>query len=249
MQAPAVNSKENIVSKLQEEILLMEGYKPHVTGCRHIQGLEKIEAAFRNGIFPTAAIHEFICPKAEHTAATAGFISGILASLVRHGGVCLWISTNRRLFASALSTFRIVPDNILFILVDREKDVLWAAEEGLKCKGIAAVIAEASFFTFTQSRRLQLAVEASKATGFIIRSEAGKLATTACIARWQIIPSPSQAMDGLPGVGFPCWQVELQKARNGAPGKWIVEWSARGFNMVTEQQNNKHIQEEIRKAG
>jgi protein ImuA len=68
MYSSTANSKENIISRLQEDILLMEGYKPHVDGSRHIKGLEEIEGAFRNNIFPTAAIHEFVCMKNEHTA-------------------------------------------------------------------------------------------------------------------------------------------------------------------------------------
>ena len=249
MNSFIANSKKNIISKLQEDIMLMEGYKPIAAGSRHICGLEAIEAAFPNNIFPTSAIHEFISIKPEHTAATTGFISGILASVVRQGGVSIWVSTNRRLFASALNIFRVIPDNIIFILADREKEVLWAAEEGLKCKGIAAVIAEVKDLTFMQSRRLQLAVEASNATGFILRSDASKLSATACTARWKIIPQRSRAEAGLPGVGFPCWKVELMKARNGKPGQWTVEWGADGFNIVAEQQNSQYIQEEIKKAG
>ena len=243
------NSKDSIISRLREDIGLMEGYKPPCTSLRHISGLEDIETAFRNNIFPTGAIHEFICLKNEHTAATTGFISGILAVVMQHAGVCLWVSTNRRLFATALSTFNAIPDNIIFILVDREKEVLWATEEGLKCKGIAAVVAEVKNLTFMQSRRLQLAVEVSNATGFIVRSDAAKLSATACTARWQIIPQPSKTEAGLPGIGFPRWQVELLKARYGRPGKWIVEWSANSFNIITEQHKHQYTQDDIRKAG
>lgn len=244
-----VNNKKNIISKLQEDVMLMEGHKPLVAGARQISGLEAIEAAFPNNIFPTAAVHEFISTKPEHTAATAGFISGVLASVVQQGGVSIWVSINRRLFAAALSAFKVIPDNIIFILVDREKEVLWATEEGLKCKGITAVIAEVRDLTFMQSRRLQLAVEASNATGFILRSDASKPSATACTARWQIIPQPSKTEGGLPGVGFPRWQVELLKARNGQPGKWTVEWSAHGFNIVTAQEHRQYTQDDIRKAG
>lgn len=248
MHSSIANSKE-IIGKLQEDILLMEGYRPMVPGSYHISGLEGIEAAFPNKIFPVAAIHEFMSIKTEHTAATAGFIGGILASLVQQAGICLWVSTNRWLFAAALNAFKVIPDNIIFIFAERERDVLWAAEEGLKCKGIAAVIAEVSCLTFMQSRRLQLAVEASKATGFIVRGDGYKPSPTICTALWQIRSQPSQTEPGLPGVGFPCWQVELLKVRNGKPGKWIVEWSANGFSIVTEQQRSQIIQTEIRKAG
>jgi protein ImuA len=41
--------------------------------------------------------------------------------------------------------------------------------------------------------------------------------------------------DGLPGVGFPRWQVELLKVRNGNPGCWQVEWVAGSFALVVEE--------------
>ena len=37
--------------------------------------------------------------------------------------------------------------------------MLWVIEEALKCEGLAAVIGEIKELSFTQSRRLQLAVE------------------------------------------------------------------------------------------
>ena len=249
MQTQTANSKENIISRLQHDILQIEGYKPAASCSRPIKGLEEIEGAFREKVFPTGVVHEFVCIKAEHTAATTGFISGVLSSIVQQEGVCLWISTNRRLFATALNIFKVIPDNIIFVLVDREREVLWATEEGLKCKGINAVVAEVRSLTFTQSRRLQLAVETSKATGFIVHGDANKLSATACTARWQIIPLPSYTDAGLPGVGYARWQVALLKVRNGKPGKWTVEWTACGFNVVREQQQIQYIQGDIKKAG
>ena len=41
---------------------------------------------------------------------------------------------------------------------------MWAIEEALKCDGLAAVIGEMKELSFTNSRRLQLAVEKSHVT-------------------------------------------------------------------------------------
>jgi protein ImuA len=35
--------------------------------------------------------------------------------------------------------------------------------------------------------------------------------------------------DDMPGVGFPRWNVELLKVRNGKPGSWQIEWKAGKF--------------------
>ena len=226
--------KRDIIAQLRNDILLMEGFKPAAEGTASAFGLGPVEAAFPGGVFPTGAIHEVLNLEAEHTGATGGFIAGLLSVLMASGSSCLWISTSRKLFPPALKAFGVEPDRIIFIDLQREKDVLWAVEEALKCKGLAAVVAELRELGFTQSRRLQLAVEQSRVTGFILRNDPLKLGTTACVARWQVRPVPSETEDGLPGVGYPRWRVELLKARNGNPGTWTVEWSAEGFNVMPE---------------
>jgi protein ImuA len=234
---------------LQKDILQMDGYKLLSAKQKRIKGLEPIEAAFPNNIFPTGAIHEFLSFELEHASAAIGFIGGLLNVLMKQEGICLWISSTRRLFPAALKIFGLEPDKIIFIDAQRDKDVLWATEEGLKCKGIVAVVAEVRELTFMQSRRLQLVVETSNVTGFIFRTDPSRLCTTACVSRWQIIPKPSVPESGLPGVGFPRWQVELQRVRNGKPGKWIVEWSANKFAVIEENKFAIRINKQIRQAG
>ena len=85
------------------------------------------------------------------------------------GGACIWISAARKIFPPGLKAFGIEPDRVIFVDLKREKDVLWATEEVLKCEGLAAVASEIRELSFTVSRRLQLAVEKSRVTGFILR--------------------------------------------------------------------------------
>src|SRR5690606_12434320 len=105
-------------------------------------GLGPIESAFPNAVFPKNAIHEFLTLAPENAAACNGFIAGILQALMQHGGACLWISASRSLFPPSLKAFGVEPHRIIFIDLQREKDVLWAMEEALKCEGLTAVIAE-----------------------------------------------------------------------------------------------------------
>jgi protein ImuA len=106
-------------------------------------------------------------------------------------------------------------------------------EEALKCDGLAAVVAEIQELSFIASRRLQLAVEKSLVTGFILRRNPRNINTTACVTRWKIKPIQSESVDGLPGVGFPRWNVELLKARNGKGGSWQIEWVAGQFKHIS----------------
>jgi protein ImuA len=243
------NGKNIIIDKLQKEVLLLQGYKPLQDHHKHITGLEVVEEAFPNGVFPTGTVHEFLTYEMEHAAATGGFIGGLLHVLMKQEGICIWASTARRAFPAALKAYGIQPDKLIFIDLPREKDVMWVTEEALKCKGIAVVVAEVNELTFTQSRRLQLAVEESKVTGFILRNDPRKLCTTACVARWHITSKPSMPEEGLPGVGFPRWEVNLQRVRNGQPGKWIVEWSMNKFSVIEESKFAIRINKHIKMAG
>jgi protein ImuA len=237
------NAKEEIISKLKQDILRWEGFRPPQPGETGTFGLGPVEKAFPNSVFPTGAIHEFISLCPEDTAASGGFITGLVKTLLQQGGACLWISWSRRVYPPALKLFGVDPDRVVFIDVPLLKDVLWVTEEALKCEGVAAVICEANQLSFAESQRLQLAVEKSHVTGFVLRKDARKTNTTACVSRWKITQVPSQLREGMPGVGCPRWQVELLKVRNGNPGSWTVEWSSRGFKTMISQKETAQLQQ------
>lgn len=234
-------SKADIIAQLQRDLLPLQGLKHAANDHAIDTGLGPINHAFPNGVFPLGAIHEFI---AEDIAATGGFIAGILSALMQNDSTCLWISPYRTLFPPALHSFGISPDKIIFVDLQKERDLLWAMEEALKCNGLAAVVGEIKELSFTASRRLQLAVEQSRVTGFILRAKANN--TTACVTRWNITSLPSELNDDLPGVGFPRWSIQLLKVRNGKPGSWQVEWVNRKFRPVFDiasliQQRQKKV--------
>ena len=223
--------KNDIIAQLQREILPLQGFKSLLKSNVVDVGLGTIEKSFPDARFPLGAVHEFFCTCAEQAAATEGFVSGILSSLMRGGRVSLWITSSRTVFPPALKNFGIQPDRIIFIYLQKEKDILWAMEEALRCEGLAAVVGEIQELGFTASRRLQLAVEQSRVTGFIIRRNPKNL-TTACVTRWRITSIPSVLADNIPGVGFSRWKVELLKVRNGRTGNWELEWTAGKFRQI-----------------
>jgi protein ImuA len=229
-----MDAKKEILIKLQQDILLWQGFKPQAAAKAERVGLGEIEQAFPGGVFPKRAIHEFITVLPEDSASSGGFIAGLLAVLMQDGAACVWVSTSRRLFPASLSTFNVEPERIIFMDVKTEKDVLWITEEALKCEGLAAVVAELNNLSLIESRRLQLAVEESGVTGFILRKDASKATSTVATARWKISPLPTDTTSGLPGLGFPRWQVELLKVRNGNPGSWVLEWAGENFAAVNK---------------
>ena len=226
-----VSSKANIIKDLQADILRLQGFKSSHNASLDL-GLNTMNDCFPNNSFPIGAVHEFLPAQAKETSSVSGFIAGLLSSLMGENGTALWISATRTLFPPALKSFGLEPDHIIFIDLQKEKNVLWVMEEALKCSALSAVVGEVRNIDFTASRRLQLAVEHSHVTGFIIRDNPQHLNTTACVSRWSITSLPSTPIDELPGVGYPKWKVELLRMRNGKPGSWEVQWVDQEFRYL-----------------
>ena len=223
--------KADIITQLKKDILALQGFRPLVD-ARYKIDLGTINHAFPNSTFPLGVNHEFICNHAEDLTASSGFITGILSTLLQKGGAVAWISSSHVIFPPALVSFGIEPSQVIFIRLHHQKEILWATEEALKCEGLTGVVGELSSIDLTVSRRLQLASEQSRVTGFLLRYPPKQLNTTACVCRWQIHSLKSETADGLPGVGFPRWAIELLKVRNGKPGRWQLEWANGKFNEV-----------------
>jgi protein ImuA len=185
--------------------------------------------AFPFNLFPLGCIHEFICQTNESFSASSAFVCGILSSLKQNNSPIIWISSKQRMYPPSFTLFGIPPHNIIFIHADKPKDILFTTEEALHCEGISAVITDIREFSFKQSRRLQLATEQSRVTGFVLRNNPRTFNTTASVSRWVITPAPGIAFQNLPGIGFPSWNVELQKVRNGKPQSWNITWHAGRF--------------------
>jgi protein ImuA len=222
----------DIFKNLQDDILRLQGFKSS-NGSSIDVGLGPITAAFPNSVFPLGAVHEFLSTRVEDSASTNGFVAGLISSISGCNGATVWISSSRKVFAPALKSFGVEPDRFIFLDLQSEKDIAWAMDEALKCSALSAVVAEVREIDFTASRRLQLAVERSKVTGFILRHNYRKLNTTACVSRWRITPLLSNDMER-PGMGFPKWKVELLRMRNGKTGTWLMEWIGGRFVTIPQ---------------
>ena len=229
--------QQDIVRELQQRIVSMQGItKPGSESMS--MGLGPIEEAFPGSVFPVGAVHELVSREPEAAAATSGFVSCLLNSMMKRKGFCLWVSSQRIVFPPGLKLLGIDPESIIFIDLKNDKDVLWAVEEALRCSALIAVVGEVKELSFAQSRRLQLAIEESQVTGFIHRVYPRTENTTACVARWKISPLPGIIETGMPGVGFPKWNVELTKVRSGRPGSWQIGWTPTGFQHFSKSDQN-----------
>ncbi len=228
--------KKEIIDTLRSQILHAQGHKNNEVNVRQLAGLEIFAASFPGKVFPLQGSHEFITEKKEETAASSGFISGLLSVLMKDGSPCIWISSSRKFFPPAAERFSIKPESIIFIDLHNEKELLWVTEEALKCEGLAAVVAEIPDLSFATSRRFQLVIEKSKVTALFLRESPKVRSNTTCLARWKISPIPSILPEGMPGVGQPSWRAELIKVRNGQGSTFEISWSTSGFSTIQKEE-------------
>ncbi|HVU94493.1 MAG TPA: hypothetical protein VHE34_04680 [Puia sp.] len=228
--------KNDILSALRQEILLVEGYKTPEAGSPDIP-VGPLADAFPNRRFPTGKLHEFLAPTLQKAAASGGFVATLVGALMARGGDCIWIAKRRRIYPPGLAAYGVPADRVVFCDISREKQLLWAAEEALQCNGIAAVVAEVPDISYVNSLRLQLAIEDSRVTGFLLRHTSRIPAPIASTARWRVSPARSRTpIPGLNRVGYPRWRVQLERVRNGKPGIWELEWVAGRIVSAAEQQ-------------
>jgi protein ImuA len=184
-------------------------------------GVPAIDAALGGGL-ARGGVHEVA---ASDEGAAAG-LATVLAARLSGSNLrsVLWIVPAGgpyapQLFAPALAMFGLDPTRLMLVTASRPADRLWAMEEALRCRALAAVIAEIDAVALPALRRLQLAAEGSGVAGLLLRagSAAGERGGGA-VTRWQVESAPSKS-------DKPRWRLALLRSRSGRAGQWLVEWS------------------------
>lgn len=116
---------------------------------------------------------------------------------------------------------------VIHVACERCEDVLFALEEGLRCREIAAVIGEIAgnprALDFTASRRLSLATERHGVPLWLVRIDAARDLSSARL-RWDVRAAPSASPRwNAAAPGAPAWRAELFRARAHPPGEWVLE--------------------------
>jgi protein ImuA len=210
----------------------MQGFKAAASNAAGNGGLSLISEAFPNQSFPVGAVHEFLCNSPGSLSASSGFVAGISSYLMKQGGAGAWVGSAGTVFAHGLNYFGVRPEHFFFIEPGNEKQKIWTIEEALKCDGLSVVIADINTLGFMESRRFQLAAEQSGVTCFLFRRNVKSASANCAVARWLIEPVGAGSTNDLPGIGFPEWNVSLQKIRNGKPGNWKLQWRAGRFEPI-----------------
>ncbi len=184
-----------------------------------------------------AALHEVRADESRNAAAMTGFAVAVLARLAERERQrpVLWIVETASARETGLpygvgfSDFGLDPSRLLVVRATKPEEALWVFEEGLRCRGLAAVVTEVRgeprLLDLTASRRLALRAGEHGVMGLLLRQTA-RQEPGAALTRWLVRPRPA-AMDAeFPaGIGNPAWRLTLERNRLGSTGVFDVEWN------------------------
>jgi protein ImuA len=195
-------------------------------------GLPEVDAALQGGL-ARGAVHELAPSPASPPGAVTGFALALAARATGDGRSALWIQTDFAAieagmpYGPGLDLFGLPLRHLLILRVARPLDLLWAFEEALKSRSLAAVLAElpesGAAADLTATRRLTLAARAGGGLGLLLRHRPCPLATAA-MTRWQVAAAVSQP-DAYGGLGRTTFDLSLSKNRRGRSGRWTACWS------------------------
>jgi protein ImuA len=191
-------------------------------------GLEPLDVRLADGGLRLDALHEVAgasADMADDCAATL-FLAGIAA---RAWGPVLWAVRRRDLFAPGLAQVGLSPQRLIYAEAADDAELLAIMEEGLRHRGLGAVIGEARRADMTATRRLQLAAEGGRTIALLLKRAArdggDPLAMpSAAVTRWRVAAAPSTPLP-VEGVGRARWRLALARQKGGETFQIEVEAS------------------------
>lgn len=228
MSSPVQNRTERLAA-LREEVRAIESAGGGGSRDCLPFGVDAIDRRLAGGGLAVPGLHEIAGagPALSDDAAATLFLAGIAARLGGGEGTLLWALSRRDLFAPGLALAGLHPARVLYAECRSDEEVLAVMEEGLRHRGLAAVVGEAGRAAMASSRRLQLASEEGGTAALLLKrwrkAGADPLAeTSAAVTRWRIAPAPSAPLP-VKGIGRARWHVELARQRGGGSFTLLME--------------------------
>ena len=142
-------------------------------------------------------------------------------------------------YGPGLRTFGLDPAALILVRPANMAELLWAVEEAIACRAVAAVVADigshSKLLDFTASRRLSLRAASTGGSIFLLRYGIGREASAAHL-RWCLSPARSahQRYDAK-APGPLRWRAQLEKGTLIKQTEWLLGWTENGFSAFASQ--------------
>jgi protein ImuA len=127
-----------------------------------------------------------------------------------------------RPYGHGLKALGLSPRRLILAETAHRRDTLWAMEEALHVRAVAAVAGFIDQLDLKTSQRLQLAAADCGMPLFLLRP-AELLEASAAATRWRV-GAAAAARDRFGLFARARWRLALERCRNGRTGEWVVEY-------------------------
>lgn len=179
-------------------------------------GTRQLDAVLPGGGWQSGTIVELI-----HAATGIGELSLLMPALARI------TQTDRHIafiappfipFAPALANHGVRLDRLIIVNAQKPAEILWASEQTLRCSSFRVVVTWPTVLRDQDIRRMQLAAEAGRSTGFIYRPVSAATQASPAAVRMKLQKNANQEL-----------QIDLIKCRGARSGISIsIDSSNRG---------------------
>lgn len=224
-------------ARLQRRIAEIEGKPAFLPDRQSLLpfGIRQLDSLLSGGL-RRDALHEIRSQTTRDSIAATGFAIALLARLAEADNrpILLVIEAGAlneagHPYGPGLDRFGLDSRQLFIVRTRRPGELLWVFEEALRCRALAAVLAEIRGrppqLDLTASRRLALRAADNRVMGLLLR-QASAAEPGAAATRWHVSPRPTSITDDFAaGIGRPAWRLDLERNRNGPTGTFDLEWN------------------------
>lgn len=186
-------------------------------------GLPALDALAPAGALRRGAVHEVLSEPAHGTPL---FFAMLLARAGGNSGAIVWCDPHHEIYPPALAAQGVDLDRLYLLQPKTPAEQAWAVAECLKCKGVAAVVAQMrQRLSRLEARRLQLSAERGGGVGVLLRAAGKVSAEHAAATRWLVGPAPGERT-------VQRWEVQLVHGHGGRVGQAVILEHSRETNRV-----------------
>ena len=160
------------------------------------------------------AVHELLFEATSPAPRTPALLLARAAQTVSKG-LLLWSDPQRLLTPQALRPSGIDLRRLVLLRPKNVVDEIAAVTECLRCRAVAAVVADVRHLTSLQARRFQLAAEQGSGAGILMRPHDRRAIHYAAATRWLIKPAPGSDQAQR-------WSVTLLHGHGGQVGSTVL---------------------------
>jgi protein ImuA len=188
-------------------------------------GLAALDALAPGGAFRRGAVHEILSDPSDGTP----LLFAMLLARCTNGGAIIWCDPGHELYPPALAAHGVPLERLFLLKPKAPAEQTWAVAECLKCKGVAAVVAQMKpghRLSRLVARRLQLSAERGGGVGLLLRP-AGKAFSPehAAATRWLVRPAPGERT-------VQRWVIQLVHGHGGRVGQTVILEHSRETNRL-----------------